>query len=272
MLGHMVYSYLKTDKEYKVYSSVFNHLLTEDSFVLDVRKSTKLDTLLRKVRPDFVVNCVGVLIQESEENHQNAILLNSLLPHQLVSLCDKCGTRLIHISTDCVFSGKRGNYSENDFRDANDFYGRSKALGEIIGSSRHCTLRTSIIGPELYGRNNGLFEWFANKEGRIYGYVNAIWSGVTTLELAKSIKSAMTNDLSGLYHVTNGKKISKYELLKLLNEVFENGNKEIVPNYTYKVDKSLQKSLKFDFETPSYKSMLVELREWMLKPEYIQLI
>ena len=160
---------------------------------------------------------------------------------------------MIHVSTDCVFSGKKGAYSEDDMRDADDIYGMSKALGEIFDAP-HCTLRTSIIGPELKD-GTGLFHWFMKQTKEVRGFTKAFWGGVTTLELAKSINKAIQNNLEGLYHVTNGKKISKYDLLYLFNK-HRNIPLSIVPYDGYEVDKSLVKSKKFDFEIPDFDVMI----------------
>ena len=135
-------------------------------------------------------------------------------------LADVVGAKLIHISTDCVFSGRQGMYADNDFRDADDIYGRSKALGEIF-SDKDLTIRTSIIGPELKRYGEGLFHWFMSQRERVNGYTKVFWSGVTTLELAKAIEYSLDNDVTGLFQLSNGVRISKYDLLVLFNEIFK---------------------------------------------------
>ena len=257
MLGHMTYMYLKKLDKYQLFNSVYRTNLTKDSIVCNVRNEKELSRLFSKVRPSIVVNCVGALVNESKENPSNAIYLNALLPHKLKDFCNQYQSKLIHISTDCVFSGKDGSYTEEDFRDADDVYGRSKALGEIT-ETPHCTLRTSIVGPELKQNGTGLFHWFINQKVQVQGFTNALWSGVTTLELAKAIDKAIENNLIGLYHVTNGKPISKFDLLHLFNELRENKIK-IVPNNEFKINKTLKKSNKFDFKVLDYKSMLQEM-------------
>jgi len=253
MLGHMVYKYFELVGVYKLFNSVYRTPLNDKSIVCNVKEQDALDFLFVKTRPDVVVNCIGALVLESKENPTNAIFLNSLLPHLLKDLCNHHQAKLIHISTDCVFSGKKGSYTEDDFRDADYVYGRSKALGEIF-EAPHCTLRTSIIGPELKN-GSGLFHWFMKQKGEVKGYTKVYWSGVTTLELAKSINKVIEHDLKGLHHVTNGEKISKFDLLQLFNQ-HKTSAIPIVPFNGYQVDKSLEKSRKFDFEVPSFAEMV----------------
>ena len=256
MLGHMVHKYFDQLGVYELYNSVYRTPLNSQSIICNVKDQNAIAELFKQTKPEIVINCVGALVQESQSNPSSAIYLNALFPQILKGLCNEYQAKLIHVSTDCVFSGKKGAYSEDDFRDADDIYGRSKALGEIFDAP-HCTLRTSIIGPELKD-GTGLFHWFMKQEGEVKGYTNAYWSGVTTYELAKAIEKVIGNDLKGLYHVTNGEKISKYELLNLFNKL----RKEkaiIVPFEGYKVDKSLIKSKKFDFEVPSFEEMVSQM-------------
>ena len=264
MAGHMVYYYLKEPGRYEMYSLVFRTRLTDDSLVCDVRDQNALRKVFGQVKPDIAINCIGALVKESKTNPDNAIYLNAYLPHFLKRLCDETRGRLIHISTDCVFSGEKGNYAEDDFRDADDTYGRSKALGEII-NEKDCTLRTSIIGPELKVNGSGLFHWFMQQKGQVSGYTNAIWSGVTTLELAKAIEKVIENDLAGLFHVTNGIPVSKFNLLNLFREIWNRGDIEVNPYKKHYANKSLKKSSGFDFQVPSYYNMCKDLKSWANK-------
>ena len=190
MAGHIAYYYLLNTGKYEITNVVFRTPLTEDSIIVDVTNRDAVAEVVRRVQPEIILNCVGVLIKGSKEHPDNAILINAYFPHLLKKMADEVGAKLIHISTDCVFSGKRGNYTEDDFRDADDVYGRSKALGEVI-NDKDLTIRTSIIGPELKKNGEGLFHWFMNQHGEINGFKTAIWGGVTTLELAKAIDSAI---------------------------------------------------------------------------------
>lgn len=273
MAGHMVYFYLKETAKYEITNVAFRDKLTEDSLILDVKKDKIVSEEIRKFCPDIIINCIGVLQRGSKDHPDNAIYLNAYFPHLLKHLSDEINAKLIHISTDCVFSGKKGNYSETDFRDADDIYGRSKALGEII-SDKDLTLRTSIIGPEIKKSGEGLFHWFMMQRGEINGFRSAIWSGVTTLELSKSIDKGIENNLNGLIHVSNGTGIDKYTLLNLFKEIWDKRDVSILEDRLLVIDKSIQKSARFDFQIPSYKEMLKEQFDWMNNHEnlYIQYI
>lgn len=264
MLGHVVYYYLKETEKYDVLNTVYRNKLTPDSIICDVRDQDHLKTVLHDLDPDVIINCVGALIQESKTNPANAIYLNAMLPHILKELADEINAKLIHVSTDCVFSGKKGNYAEDDFRDADDVYGRSKALGEIFDAP-HCTLRTSIIGPELKNEGQGLLHWFSKQKESINGFSSAMWSGVTTLELAKVVDSILRENLpGGIYQITNGIPISKHELLIMLRDLHFCNNINIIQDDTKKVDKSLTPSLKYNFQVPTYSEMIIELKKFML--------
>ncbi|MHA8098004.1 dTDP-4-dehydrorhamnose reductase family protein [Aquirufa aurantiipilula] len=262
MLGHVVYFYLRELGKYEVIDVSYQSKLTDKSILLDAYNKQEVEELILRERPDFVINCVGILIGGANSNPSNAIYLNSYLPNQLSSILEKIGGKLIHISTDCVFSGKRGSYLEDDLRDADDTYGKSKALGEVI-NSRDLTLRTSIIGPELKAHGVGLFHWFMQQSGEINGYTRAIWSGVTTLEMAKVIHNAIEQNLVGLAHVTNGEKISKFDLLVLLKEIWKKNDVSIKAFGDYFVDKSLFPSKLLKYQVPSYKKMLEDQLNWM---------
>jgi len=266
MAGHMVYYFLRETKKYKIDNVVFRNKLTEDSIQLDVTNNNAVSKLVKTIKPDIIINCIGVLIKGSKENPDNAILLNAYFPHLLKRLSDEVNATLIHISTDCVFSGKKGNYSEIDFRDADDVYGRSKALGEII-NEKDLTIRTSIIGPELKENGEGLFHWFMKNSGNVNGYTNAYWGGVTTLELAKAIDVAIENNLTGLVHLSNGEKISKFDLLNLIKKVWQKNDIKINPYNEKSVDKSLLKSDRFNFRVPVYPEMMYQLDDWMKNNE-----
>lgn len=261
MAGHVAYCFLKSTGKYVVANVVYRTKLTDDSIVVDVTDKESVSRIVRDIRPDFIVNCIGVLIKGSKEHPDNAVLINAYFPHLLKKLSDEVGARLIHISTDCVFSGKKGNYTETDFRDADDIYGRSKALGEVI-NNKDLTIRTSIIGPELKENGEGLFHWFMNQTGEVNGFKTAIWGGVTTLELAKAIDYALDKGTTGLVQLSNGIGVNKYDLLNIFQEIW---HKDIVVNpYDGNgIDKSIAKSEVFDYCVPSYYDMLLEQKIWM---------
>ena len=268
MLGHMVYHYFKSLNKYNLIDLSFHTKINPESHLLDVTKKMELKTFILTNKPDIIINCIGVLLKGSSEDPSNAIFLNSYFPHLLVKLLRTFSGKLIHISTDCVFSGKKGQYTDSDYKDARDIYGLSKALGEVDNHS-DLTLRTSIIGPELKENGEGLFSWFMHQKGSINGFTNAIWGGVTTLELAKVIDYAINQEITGLIHVSNGVSISKFEILSLLKQVWNKTNVNIVPSEIKPTDKSLVKSNKFDFEVLSYPEMLSELYAWMKNCNYL---
>lgn len=262
MAGHIAYYYLRNTGRYDITNVVFRTPLTNDSIIVDVTDRNAVTEVVRRVRPELILNCVGVLIKGSKEHPDNAILINAYFPHLLKKLADEVGAKLIHISTDCVFSGKHGNYTEDDFRDADDVYGRSKALGEVI-NDKDLTIRTSIIGPELKKNGEGLFHWFMTQIGKVNGFKTAIWGGVTTLELAKAIDCAIAQNKTGLIQLSNGIGISKYDLLNLFKKIWHKQDVEILPFDGNGGNKSIAKSERFDYEVPDYEQMLQELYDWM---------
>ncbi len=205
--------------------------------ILDVTDFEALEIYLQGIEPDYVINCIGALVSQSKDNVPSAILLNSYLPNFLSKLGSRLNYKLIHISTDCVFSGKDGQYTEESYRDGDDNYARTKALGEII-NNKDLTIRTSIIGPELKTNGTGLFDWFFKQTGTINGYTQAYWSGVTTLELANATVEFLKQGTIGLYQLCPKGKISKFDLLKLFAKVWDKEIK-VTPFDNYKVDKSL---------------------------------
>ena len=266
MAGHMIKEYL-TQKRYDVYGTFREKEeknLEVNEFYLDAFDKEKLEEILKKVKPDFVINCIGILNQFAENNPDIAIYVNGYFPHYLDRLSEKYGYKLIHITTDCVFSGKKGNYTEDDFRDADSYYGRSKAIGEV-NNNRTLTFRTSIIGPDINKDGIGLFNWFMKQEGKIRGYSNVFWSGVTTLELAKAIEASFSQNISGIVHLVNNEKISKHDLLKLFSK-YMNKDIEIEKYEDYYSDKSLIRTKEdFSYKVPKYEKMIEELSEWIKK-------
>jgi dTDP-4-dehydrorhamnose reductase len=228
---------------------------------VDVRQVEKLESLLVDFRPEAVINAVGIINKHPEAtNYITCIEINALLPHSLALMCKSIGARLIHLSTDCVFSGKKGNYLDDDEPDADDLYGRSKALGEV--RENHCvTLRTSHIGREL-SRKLGLLEWFLAQSGRIQGFKGAIFSGLTTLELSRVVEHILTNhpQASGLYNVSS-ESISKFSLLMMLKEKM-GLSIEIIPDETFQCNRTLNSTKfrrEFNYTPPSWEEMVDEL-------------
>lgn len=219
--------------------------------------------VLSTVRPEVLINCIGLIKQRSlAQDPLSALQVNSLLPHRLSHFCEAANIRMIHFSTDCIFSGKRGNYIESDISDAIDLYGRTKYLGEV--SYPHTlTLRTSIVGRELKSRR-GLIEWFLSQQGQISGYQHAIYTGFTTLEMSRIVNDYVISNsaLSGIYHVSS-EPISKHDLLCIARDAF-NHDVEIIPDTEFVIDRSLD-SARFrsitNYSPPSWKDMITELSE-----------
>lgn len=208
---------------------------------VDVEDQSSLTALFAKVKPDVVVNCVGLVKQLMQAEDPLATLhINAMLPHRLVRLCSLGRSRLIHISTDCVFSGAKGMYVESDAVDARDLYGISKYLGEVDAPDA-ITLRTSIIGHEL-GAPHGLVGWFIGQHGKVRGFTRAIFSGLPTVELARVIRDVVMPqpDLRGLYHVS-ATPISKFDLLGLIAQKYGKVI-EIEPDDSLVIDRSLDSS------------------------------
>lgn len=232
--------------------------------VSDVTNFSRLEEIIVNGNYDLIVNAVGILNKDAEENKDQTVLVNSYLPHFLVKITKDMETKIIHISTDCVFSGLKGNYKEDDLKDGNTFYDISKSLGEI-NDDKNLTLRTSIIGPDSNVNGIGLFNWFMKQDREINGFTKSIWTGITTITLAKAIEKAYEQNLIGLYNLVNNTPISKFSLVSIFNEVFKE-NKLIINEVDGNVqNKSLVDTRKdFDFVVPTYEEMIKEMRDWIL--------
>ena len=260
MAGHIITDYLR-EKGHEVFGLSRRKISPHVDIVLDVLQKKQLAEIIREGNFDCVVNCVGILNQAAEKNKSVAVEINSGLPHFLTETVQDLSTKIIHLSTDCVFSGERGGYLENDFPDGKTFYDRTKALGELT-DEKNITFRNSIIGPDIEENGIGLLNWFLKQNNSVEGYKKSVWSGVTTLFLAQKIEQAVIENVYGLYHITNSEPITKYELLKLFAKVF-NRNIKIFPVDGVAADKTLISTKKFG-TAPSYEKMLVELREWIV--------
>jgi dTDP-4-dehydrorhamnose reductase len=228
---------------------------------IDVENTDSLMRLFTELRPEVVINCIGLVKQLAEaDDPLLALPINSLLPHRLARLCDLIHARLVHISTDCVFSGHKGDYCESDEADAQDLYGRSKFLGEV-DYPHAVTLRTSIIGHEL-SSSHGLVGWFLAQQGTIKGYTQAIFSGLPTCELARVVRDLVFPhpELRGVYHVA-AEPISKFELLRLINEEYGKGL-QIEPDDKLQIDRSLN-ATRFreatGYVAPSWPKLVAEM-------------
>ncbi len=269
MLGHQLFKQFKNNHDVRVTLrqdlAVYKKFMlfsTENTYPgIDVIKIDKLAKVLTDFHPDAVVNAIGIVKQLPEASESiPSIEINALFPHRLALLCKDISARMIHLSTDCVFSGKKGNYKESDTSDPDDLYGRTKFLGEVTG--KNClTLRTSMIGLEL-SRKKNLLEWFLAQNKSVHGYNKFIFSGFTTIELSRIIENMILNfpEANGIYHVSSGP-ISKFDLLYLIKEGLKLSI-EIIPDESFACDRSLD-SIKFrqefNYNPPSWEEMIDEL-------------
>ena len=262
MAGHMIHLYL--------YENGFNtHGIARgfpkqlpNTSRMDVLDTDRLGKFVQKENFDVIINCVGILNSAADANRAHAVFINSYLPHWLSNL----NAKLIHISTDCVFSGNSGAYPDSATPDGPSFYDRSKALGEVL-NNKDLTLRQSIVGPELACVGIGLLNWFLLQGGSVRGYKNAIWNGITTLELAKGIVFSIQNKSSGLHQMVHPKPVSKFELLEEFHRAFPKKSRFIEAyNNQPSLDKSLKSTrLDFGFQVKSYSEQLKELSSWMMR-------
>lgn len=263
MAGHIVSKYLKL-KGHQVIAVARSNADIEVDFEDRASVDHMFDQLaLSDI--DFVVNCVGLLVKDSIDRPDRAAVLNSWLPHYLEYRLSNTKTKLVHLSTDCVFDGAQGNYTETDTHTEKNSYGRSKSLGEV-NNTKDITFRMSIIGPEIKTTGTGLFNWFVNNSGaEVSGWENALWNGITTLQLAKCIEQYMhTPTVVGVYHLVNNHvMINKYELLCKINDIYS-VNKTVVKTLGPKpVNKILVDTRQeIDFAIPDYDVQLTELRDF----------
>ena len=274
MLGHTVFKFLnQTNHNIECYGSIRNK---KDEELFDIHFSKnlrifdgfnnldKLEKFIKKVEPQVILNCIGLIKQrDNSENQPEAIFINSLLPHQISKVCNELGIRLIHFSTDCVFSGSKGNYKESDLPDARDIYGLAKFMGEI-NNKNSLTIRTSIIGHEL--KNSlGLLEWFLGEKREITGYSKAIFSGLTTLEVSRFLLDHIfkNNKIYGVYHLAS-EPITKLKLLEIINNVYKS-KKNIISSSSLKINRSLDGSKLIEltkYKVPNWEEMIKDLYRW----------
>lgn len=265
MAGHVITDHFeKKSDEYQVDNISHSRKLNDKSYQFDLTDIAVFDDFLKRKKYDFIINCVGVLNHNAEQNKEKAILLNSYLPRFLEKRFKDSATKIIHLSTDCVFSGEKGGYEEKSFRDGDSFYDRTKILGEL-DNEKDLTIRTSIIGPDINKNGIGLFNWFMQSKGIVNGYTGAYWSGITTIELAQAIEEIINSqNISGLYHLVAREKINKYDLLSLIKEIFKREDINIKPNNDVLIDKSLVNTrVDFEYTVKSYPAMIEEMREWI---------
>lgn len=213
---------------------------------------------------DAIINCTAVVNNAAEDDKAGAAYLNSYLPHLLEKLTAGTNTKVVHRSTDCIFSGEKGQYTLDDWPDAKSFYARSKAVGEL-NNGKDITIRVSLIGPAQDVKDESLLNWFLNQKGIIKGFANAIWTGLTTLEYAKTIESLLKQKAYGVFQAAPSASISKYELINLFEEFFP-GGRTIIKVDNNRVDKSLVPFwADYDIQIKGYKEQVAEMKTWIDK-------
>ena len=263
MAGHMICKYL-TEKGYCVDTAA----RSDAKFLIDVENFSQTTEFLEYIKNDynFIINCIGLLVKDSVDRPDRAAIINSWFPHVIEYAIKDSKTKLIHLSTDCVFDGKKGNYVESDVHTEMNFYGRSKSLGEV-DNEKDITFRMSIIGTEIKRNGTGLLNWVLNnKDAEIPGWKNAWWNGITTLQLAKCVDMYMKNPfIHGINHVVNNNvNINKYDLLCLINDIFKLQKTIIKTTGTKDINKILIDTKEtFDFQIPDYKTQLTELKNYV---------
>ena len=268
MAGHLIALYMK-EQGFNVEGFARRDLPFIHTIVGDAFDFEQLRKLILNNNYDIVINCIGILNKDAECYKANAVYLNSYLPHALADMTREFKTRVFQISTDCVFSGLTGPYDESSFRDGVSFYDRSKALGEIE-DDKNLTIRCSIVGPDINLSGIGLFNWFMKQQGPVLGYKGALWTGITTLQLARIMESAASQQVSGLYNMVPDHSISKYDLLKLFNHYCRNDRVDIQAYDEFIADKTLLRTrfgLKADI--PDYGVMVSDMTAWIKEHAYL---
>ena len=262
MAGHIIALYFK-ERSYDVTGFRRGPIRYCKNIIGDAMKPEDVKIAIFSDNFDVVINAIGVLNQNAEDHKSMAVMLNGYLPHFIADTLRESKTKLIHMSTDCVFAGNTGPYYEDSFPDGMIFYDRSKAIGEV-NDDKNLTFRNSIIGPDINEKGIGLFNWFMKQEDSINGFTGAIWTGVTTLTLAKAMEEAVKQNLTGLYNLVNNESISKFDLCILFNKYFRNGRIIINPSDKLQLDKSLRhRRTDFSFVVPSYEQQIKEMADWV---------
>jgi dTDP-4-dehydrorhamnose reductase len=267
MLGNTLFKYFMSNSKYTVFGTSRKPNDSIENIItgIDILDLESVETAIKKVEPDYILNAVGIIKQKQSTEYESlCIKINSLWPRDLEKLSKKYNYKTIHFSTDCVFTGSKGNYLESDNPDARDVYGLTKYLGEISGE-KSLTLRTSIIGHEL-NSSVSLIDWFLSQENEIKGFSKAIYSGFPTIYIAKFIEKYIfdtKNELSGLYHLSS-EAINKYDLLKIVSKVYD---KNIVINkdIDFEIDRSLNSeriSSELSWKSPNWEELVKLMFEY----------
>ena len=263
MAGHTISIYLKERGHHVIGFSRHGVPFLEEQVLGDAQDKALLTEIIDEGGFDVVINCIGILNQHAEQNPVAATYFNGELPHILAHITEKYSTRIFHMSTDCVFAGNTGPYTEDSIPDGKTVYDRTKAAGEL-NDDDNLTFRCSIVGPDINPSGIGLFNWFMAQNGPIKGYTGAIWTGLTTLELAKAMETAAKESFTGLVDMVPPESISKFDLLQLFNECLRGNSVEIEPDERVQLDKTLVRT-NFDssFRPQGYFDQVVEMANWI---------
>ena len=263
MAGHTISIYLKEHGHRVAGFSRKGVPFLKEQVIGDVRDERLLAEAIGEGEFDVVVNCVGVLNQFAERDPEGAAYFNGKLPHVLACICEGTHARVFHMSTDCVFAGNTGPYTEESVPDGETVYDRTKAAGEL-NDGRNLTFRCSIVGPDMHPNGIGLLNWFMGQESPVKGYAGAVWTGLTTLELAKAMERAAFEGAYGLVNMVPPESINKYNLLQLFNRELRGGEVEIVPDDSVQLDKTLVRTnFGCSFRPKGYAEQVAEMAEWI---------
>ncbi|WP_282941168.1 sugar nucleotide-binding protein [Paenibacillus sp. RC67] len=263
IVGRVLVPYLYKQTRYEVFYTTKRKGNEGKGLFLDPTDAVMVEKLVEIITPDVIVNGTSIMNDMARLQEIEAYRINGLLPHQLAKLAEQRHIRLIHMSTDGVFSGNRGCHEERHVPEGTSVYAKTKALGEIKDSP-HLTIRASLIGPEG-GEGIGLLDWFFRQK-EVRGFTHVPWNGLTSLELAKFIHYVLEHGrrLSGIIHLTSPERISKYDLLLLIQRLFERQDIAVRPNDTIEMDRTLKSTRRdVDYQVPSHLVMLTELQDWM---------
>lgn len=263
MVGHVIALFLQ-EQGHTVLGYDAGKSILVKNVIGSLYDTNKIEKLVNDLKFDAIINCAAVINQNAEEDKAAASFVNTYLPHFLEKITKNTKTKVIHRSTDCIFSGKKGQYKLTDKPDADSFYARTKAVGELI-NEKDITIRTSLIGPELDIKGQGLFNWYMSQKGSVNGYANSIWTGITTIEFAKEVERLLEQQAYGLFQCVPNCAISKYELLCLFAKQFP-GHSTVNKLDNKLVDKSLIQALgNYRLEIHNYDTMIMEMKKWIFE-------
>lgn len=262
VVGHVVATYFK-EAGHEVIYGIDSNIENSIPFGVDeYHDANHLRSVIEENRPDAIINCTAIVNQAAEDDKAGAAYLNAYLPHLLESLTIGTNTIVVHRSTDCIFSGAKGQYTLEDIPDGKSFYARTKAVGEL-NNDKDITIRVSLIGPAQDEDDGSLLNWFLRQQGEVKGFANAIWTGLTTLEYAKAIESLLQQKAHGVFQAAPKDAVSKYELLKLFEKYFP-GDRSIIKVDNNRVDKSLVPDWgTYNINIKGYEQQIVEMKQWI---------